>query len=70
MQVAPSLSPFSFWLLRRCARDNAAHALTLAQRQRRRAADEAELAARIDQLFEQHQEQVGGGFGVRVCTWC
>lgn len=55
---SPRASPFSFWLLRRCAAGGGAAGLTLAQRQAQRAEDEDLLSARIEALFAARQEQV------------
>ena len=72
-QVAPRLSPFSFWLLRQCGGGGAGRAgLSLAQQQRRRADEETALAASVDRLFETHQEQVrrrGGRGCCRRAPW-
>ncbi|PRW20881.1 hypothetical protein C2E21_8558 [Chlorella sorokiniana] len=57
-QVAPRMSPFSFWLLRQCAAGSGTASLTLAQQQAARAGAEKELGARIDRLFAEAQEQV------------
>lgn len=54
------MSPFSFWLLRQCAAGSGAAGLTLAQQQAARAEAEEALAARVDRLFSEAQEQVGG----------
>lgn len=58
VQVAPRMSPFSFWLLRQCAAGSGAAGLTLSQQQAARANAEKALAARIDRLFSEAQEQV------------
>lgn len=67
-QAAPSLSPFSLWLLRQATAGGDSAAAggggpTLAQRQAERAQDEAALGASIDRLFEAQQEQVCGKKG-------
>lgn len=56
--AAPGVSPFSLWLLRRCAAGSGTPGLTLAQEQAARAEVEAALGASIDALFEAQQEQV------------
>lgn len=56
--AAPGASPFSLWLLRRCAGGSGPAGLTLAQAQAARVAGEAALAASLDALFEAQQEQV------------
>ena len=59
LQVAPRVSPFSFWLLRQCAAGCGAGGRTLAQQQAARAEAEVALGASIDRLFGEAQEQVG-----------
>lgn len=60
-QVAPHMSPFSFWLLRQCAAGCGTAGLTLSQQQAARAEAEKALSARIDRLFSEAQEQVWWG---------
>lgn len=66
LQVAPHMSPFSFWLLRQCAAGCGTAGLTLSQQQAARAEAEKALSARIDRLFAEAQEQVRWGWELWV----